>query len=283
MEIRDEKCILNEDELQKFETFLQYGNLKDAKYVFVGMEEGLWRFNYQENIQSRIDFLNHHTQFVHYLNEEMGFEGGWYVTNTDDSLALLTAINGNLEKRGLSVSWEVNRRIDQTMRMQIRLAALLEANLDFSNRQSFRHNDDYTAYRLHKRGGQTAMIDWYPLPKKSKADFPYSVPGKFENSKEYYQYYDTQDTNRKRIIRLQKHYEDLGFNFKKFSTGSVPSNFDIKPSKRSRDFMIGHRERKDGHVQLTVMTPFFGMGQFSYNDIDVMAAWIYSEKAKKQN
>ncbi|MEN1985542.1 hypothetical protein [Paenibacillus hubeiensis] len=303
MQVINGKYILSEDEFHQFETFMQYGNLRDAKYVFVGMEEGLWRFNYDENLEGRLDFLSQHHEFVHYVDEKHGYEGGWYVTDTHSAPALLTAINGSLKKRGRPESWELDRKIDQTMRMQIRLAALLEANLDFSVLKYFTKNDDYSTYPLHKRDGETAMFDWYPLPKKSKTDFPYVVSGKFENSREYYNYYDNHATNRKQLIRnlydhypmnisiiyvgkdrgqfkLLKHYEDLGFEFHEYSTGTIPSGLDLQPGNKPKMFMIGRRTRVDGHLQLAVMTPFLGMGQCSFDDINVIAAWLHLEQKK---
>lgn len=306
MNRKNEKYYLTEDELEVFETSFQYGNLKNANYVFVGMEEGLGRFGYQENLEGRLNFLTKHNHYVHYIDAEQDYRNGWYVTDIEDSPALLTAINSSLENRGIPISWEVDRKIYPTMRMQIRLAKLLETNMDFSTLDLFQSNTDYSSYPLHTKDGATAMFDWYPLPKRSKNDFPYIVSGKFDDLKSYYHYYDTQDTTRINIIKnmydtlplnisfvyvgiqrgkfkLQKHFEDvLGFQFAPYNTGLVPASFSTRmdPSQKPKPFSIGQRIRDDGHRQLAVMTPFWGMGQFGFDDINAMAAWVYEKQSQ---
>jgi len=144
------------------------------------------------------------------------------------------------------------------------------------------------------------MIDFFPFPKKKKIDCPYRYRGLWASSDEYYDYHLYSDTLRQRIIRnayntfpmnisfvysgieigefiLEDFYEDMGFTFEEKHTNAVHTDFAgmIKPTqvKKRKKFLIGSRKTSIG-VQHAVLTPFFGEGQLTDNDIDVIASWV---------
>ena len=303
MEFRNGNYILTNEELNIFERFFQYGNYEKAKYIFVGIEEGLCRNGYKAAIESRLLLASKYKNEIEYFNKNEGIKAGWYVNNSE----LLPRVEHEVINPKESLQEYLNgRALDFTMRMHIRLAMLLESpmkdgRLDFSGLDHFRKKAKH--YKIHAEESQTAMFDFFPLPKQGK--FPYIVNGKFENEKEYRAYYLTNKSNeRAKLIRtmydqfpmnisfvytgisrgkfkvLQFYEEVLGFQFKEtYTTGRVHEEYRdvIEPSTKPKPFMIGKRSTG----QIAVLTPFLGPRQMGYNDLNVVATWLHDVIANK--
>lgn len=301
---------MKKEEFEMLETFLQYGNLKEAKIVFVGMEEGLAGRpgvkNTEETdeeklrvaLDARMQLLNNKL----FNNNRVFVNGkdskdGWYINNSTL----------------LSQSWQLIRGEDMiespddypggTMKMLARIHWLLQNN----NR-----TDGYKAMpktfadyqNLNKPDGDSAMIDIFPFPKKSTGAWPkeykkVDIKDEFKNKNKYYTHYKEEGNNRVRIIKnlydnypincsivyaginkdifkLESFYESLGFKFETHNTGETHIDYKgpIVPGKNIRIFKIGKRINSKNIEQRVFLTPFFGNGQISNADIEVISTWI---------
>ncbi|WP_249861815.1 hypothetical protein [Paenibacillus konkukensis] len=144
------------------------------------------------------------------------------------------------------------------------------------------------------------MIERYPLPKQGR--FLYDVEGfHFKNYEEYVAYNEKPEALRTQILcslydkfdfpitigyagikdsqfKLLPFFNHLlNFSFTAHSTSEVkPVTGLIKgvPKEKAKDFLVGHRVRQDGKEQYVILTPFFGNGQISNNDLNVIATWV---------
>jgi hypothetical protein len=289
---------MSEQEKHILETFLQYGDLKKARLVFVGLEEGLGIGKVQEAIDARM-ILSNDRSFLEnriYLNEE-NINDGWYISN---ALHLDQAREQakNKPKTPLDeITPDYSKSL--TMRMQARLHWLIQGNNRNENYVNIPSN--FKSYKsLNVPGSENAMIDVFPFPKVSANNWPKEYKNQFSAKKDYYDHYCHPDNIRMKIIRglydtfplnisisyagilkgdfkLRSFYESLGFEFgpnQYTNTLNPKYNGSIKPSKRPKPFAIGHRTNQLGIYQEAILTPFFGTGQISFNDIDVISTWI---------
>lgn len=279
-----------------FERFFQYGNLKQAKYVFVGFEEGLGQESIEHVIQSRLEFEQEVASAVEYLPEriqyrqEPGQLPAYYISDVDRAAVYTT--------RSSYRNYEDYRKrlpVDLTMSMQATMKLLADSDfrfLDITDKQRARRDCFFDV--LHKPGSGTAMIDRYPLPKQGK--FPYRVDGLFRNFDQYIAYNNRSDNRRLQILKglydefpmnvsigyagisrgefkLRPFYEQLGFAFERKDTSMVHPDYEgvVTPVlQKPKPFLVGVRERTG---QKAILTPFFGMGQMSYDDLYVIATW----------
>ncbi|QHT59061.1 hypothetical protein GXP70_03190 [Paenibacillus lycopersici] len=287
---------LSVSQYREFERFFQYGNLKDAQYVFVGFEEGLGQETIEAVIQSRYDFEKDVSEAVYYLPEQLqpnqGDEGKLAYCITDmDAASRYTTRNSFTDYP----HYRTKLPIDLTMSMQATLKLLLDNPSLLGQRISQQERRDCFFDTLHKPDSNTCMIDRYPLPKQGK--FPYSVHGLFRNFQEYIAYNNRFDNYRLQILKgmydafpmqntivyagiergafkLQKLYESIGFRFETKYTSDVHPGYkgSVAPvADKVKPFLLGTRGATG---QKAILTPFFGMGQLGYHDLDVIATWI---------
>lgn len=292
-------------QLQLFESFLQYGDLAHADLIFMGMEEGLDGGSYPHlNINQLHSLANDARRelltnsifapnrvFLNGINEV----DGWYI---NDSGCLKHA---QCIVLGIPYVRRIIRQ-KQTITMQARLHWLLQNN-NCSTGYNLITKQDFPAYpNLHNSLSKAAMIDFLPLPNQGANVFPYTCPPLFTDRITYERHYHTLNSainNRYKILenaynsypmkvsvsytgikngkfKLEDFYISLGFNFTRLNTGTVNPRFSgyIKPSPGKRDFLRGERIKKNGDIQIAILTPFFGMGQLLKTDIDVISTWV---------
>lgn len=297
--------LLNPIDFKLFETFLQYGDLANANLIFMGMEEGLDGGTYPSLIidklyslafDARNELLNNPSFASNrvFLNGKSDIDG-WYI---NDSKCLKRAQCNVL---GIPYVHKIIRQ-KQTITMQARLHWLLQNNNRTTDYQLIT-KQDFPAYaNLHNSSSGASMIDFFPLPNHGVGVFPYTFPSLFCDRISYERHYNTLNeviNNRYRILknaydsypmkvsvsytgkiggkfRLKDFYISLGFKFNLLNTGLVNPRFSgyISPSQGKRDFLRGERINEKGETQIAILTPFFGNGQISYNDIDVISTWI---------
>ncbi len=288
---------MTDKEKEILETFLQYGDLEKAKIVFVGLEEGLGSGTVKEAIDARM-FLQNDKIFKEnsvYLNRE-NINDGWYVSN---ALCLDLARDKALHKQFKplhKITPDYSNSL--TMRMQARLHWLIQGDNRTNN---YFNMPDFKAYNnLNVQGSENAMIDIYPFPKVAANNWPKEYQNQFNSKREYYNYYNLPDNIRIKIIKrlydsyplnisigyagilkgefkLKFFYESFGFEFgKKQFTNVVHPKYigPIRPAAKPKPFIVGYRTNQKGIYQKAILTPFFGNGQISYNDIDVISTWI---------
>lgn len=292
---------LTKEELIVFESFFQYGNYETAKYIFVGKEEGLDGQSLETGIKTRLLMANDYKDRIQYLQKEQGITTGWY---TYDETLLRTAQFESLNNADMTIDEFINRPgTSITMNMQKRMAILFESPLknnllDFEHANEFKHCG-YRSYPIHSKDRQTAMFDFFPLPKQGA--FRYKVKDLFSKESQYYSYYmNNFENKRARMIkylydhfpmnlsfvytgiqngkfRALKFYEEvLKFSFEQYSTGEIPKEYQhvLQPKGKPKNFLIGYRN----NGQIAVLSPFWGPGSgliTSYNDIDILAAWAH--------
>lgn len=301
IEINDGNVILPNHQLEVFESFFQFGDIKKAKYVFVGLEEGLASDSIHRSIETRLNFIAKYEKSVGYINNETkDYKEGWYIKDIGDMT--WSEYQYKCEHDGYEKSFEEfssEGAFDLTMRMQVRLTKLLDTDLTESNYERIKNEDTkkYRDFGIHSSKRKTAMFDWYPLPNRSSNEFPYLIRGNINTKKKYRAYYDNIDAIRKELrkkiydncsmeisivyagiqnkkFKLRKAYEeDLDFKFAKFSTGEVHEDYIsiISPSIKPKDFLIGKRKEKNQYV---IITPFLGMGCLRYADLAVIVSWV---------
>ena len=301
IEKTDVKFILSDSQLEVFESFFQFGDIHKAKYVFVGMEEGLAKDLIEKSIETRLNFLDKYEKDVGYiLSETNDFKQGWFIND----IGSMTRSEYEYESEHNDYKKNIEKfssegAFDLTMKMQVRLTKLLDTDLNKKNYDEIKNQDTkiYRNFGIHSPRQNTSMFDWYPLPNRSSNDFPYLIKGNINTKKKYRDYYDTNDTLRKKNIKriydncpmeisivyagisqgefkLKNAYEnDLGFKFAKFTTEKVHDDYIsiISPSIKPKSFLIGKHKVKNQYV---IMTPFLGMGCLKYEDLDVIASWI---------
>ncbi len=294
------KIKLTREEYEVFEYFFQYGPIKSAEYLFVGMEEGLGRDSIYDVIKTRSNRIQNTPELVDYLGNERVISQGYYLNDLGEACRLET---------GLQLS-EV--KLDSTMSMQAHVKLLLDTNFEFlkvleKEQQKFRIECFYNT--LHAKDSNTAMIDRYPLP--CQGGFPYVCDGLFQNKEEYLNYNNNAENPRVKIIenmydrlplnvslvfagikqkefKLKSFYEEMKFQFNgdKSFAEVAPGYEDIVPSvqESASKFTVGKRERPDGQLQYVILTPFLGVGQLSYKELNVITTWVkyLGDKVKNQ-
>lgn len=300
---------MTQQEFVTLETFLQYGDLQNAKIIFVGLEEGLGRCTVQLAINARYELcynpmFNGYRKYVNGVN----INDGWYITDSrclDQAIAL---INNN----PIPQLNNIHVKHDITMQYQARLYWLLQGN-NRMNSNNFIAN----SFPMHITGQSSAMIDYYPFPKKKSNAWPNEYHSNFLKKRQsrkgrlttqcYEGYYNQLNNNNPRYRRLKiiynkynmelsiayagkecgnfklyDFYVDLGFNFNAVQkTDKIGPNFQAGPiiadtPNTAIEFQIGHRVYKKVK-QTVVLTPFFTTRQnptLSIRNIEVISTWV---------
>jgi hypothetical protein len=289
------------------EKFLQYGDLINANLIYMGFEEGVASFPPPHDVEISIEarrllqvdpIYTPCRIFVNGINDT----DGWYINEdrwnfmTYPEGPLAHAIRAATAGRGFHIPW--NPPNVNVINMQTRLHWLLQ-NGNRTHNYIPHSATNYAGY--NPRIGRH-MIDFYPFPKRGKGSWDSILNvGPIIDINSYYDHYNTPGNNRWNIISnlynllpmnitvsylgksrgsflLQNFYYHVGFtNFINLNTGVINPAYigPIVPSVGGRDFLLGERIRPvDGHKQIVVLTPFFGMGQLSYEDIDAISTWI---------
>lgn len=288
---------LSDEEKRILETFCQYGDLANAKLIFVGMEEGLGGNNAEVEVLARRElFLNPIFDSNRIFINGQDFEEGWYI---DDSSCLIKA--QALAQGGAIANLNLtpDNSKSQPMQNQARMHWLLQGENRTNDYQPYK-NEDFIHYEyLHMPRSENAMIDVLPFPNQGELAAVYQ--NLFDNREIYEKYYNLKDSPRMRVIKyLYNHYplplsisysgyklgvfklkdffeKQLGFEFEKIKDTSKVNpkllNTPITASENPRNFIIGRRVQ-DGSVQKAVLTTFWGTGQIARNDIDVISTWL---------
>lgn len=290
---------MTNQEKEILETFFQFGDLKNANIVFVGLEEGLGSGSVNEAILARKLLFEKELFIKHrvFINE-IDYKEGWYI---DNALCLDQARNyaegKNIEDLS-KLKPDYSKTL--TMKMQARLHWLITGN-NRTDSYSVYSSDEFKNYEfLNIPGSKSAMIDIYPFPKVNANNWPEQYKAHFYKKKQYYNYYNQNDNPRIKIIKkvydkyslkntigyagilkgnfkLKSLYELLGFKFNGVQfTNMVHPDYSgpIKQSLKPKPFVIGKRTNPKGNFQKVILTPFFGNGQVSINDIEVISTWI---------
>jgi hypothetical protein len=298
MENVNDKIILNEEELLLFETFLQYGNLKNASLVFIGIEEGLGEGDITLAIKSRQELHNNDSLKKHivYINEKNIIDG-WYLTEA----SFLRDAQNIIQGIPIGNRQDLKTRQKQTMSGQARIHWLMQGDNRSLNYSTITKQDFPSYDVLHNETSKSSMIDYFPLPKYNENEYPFALEGIYRTKKSYYKHYNTLDSvinNRFRILKnvynkypmnvsivyagiknfrfkLKPFYESLGFDFAvKYTNVLNPAYLGpiIVPTK-GQVFLLGHRT-VNGYTQIAILTPFLGQGRISNAEIDVISTWI---------
>lgn len=296
------------------EKFLQYGDLRNADIVYMGYEEGLWEVPepYATEISVYARMLLHecsdYQPYRNYINKENDNEG-WYINENgidDDEFSegiLAHATQAAITACYPLVHW--NPPAVNVINMQHRLHWLLQPGNRDDNYRTH-HRKLYNGLNHHSG---RHMIDFYPFPKRSKKDWPpfYTLNTNLPAKTQYYNHYDNPGNNRWELFKglynkmrmpltvsyagkknknflLLNFFKDVGFTFNTDKYGRLITNNTgvinpaysgpITGSHKPKDFLIGHRLKKDGQKQIVVLTPFLGNGQFGYHDIDPLSTWL---------
>jgi hypothetical protein len=289
--------ITEEDKIM-LETFFQYGDLRNADIVFVGMEEGLGGNTAEVEISARRELFhnqcfNGDREFINGVNSD----DGWYINNSACLIkAQRLAKNQSIENIDLTPDYAMS----QAMQNQARMHWLLQGNNRTTDYEEYDHEYFKNYKKLNRPNSRSAMIDILPFPNQGGLAEEYQ--NFFPTRKEYERHYLHEDNIRLRIIK--KIYDEfpipLSINYSGYRKGDFPlRNFfeeqldfifgdkkytsevnpeligtPISPSENERPFIIGTRTNKKGSVQKIVLTPFWGNGQIARNDIDVISTWL---------
>ena len=289
---------MTEEDYRVFENFLQYGDLANAQYVFVGMEEGLGGECLQTVVDSRYRWSRGEHDNMEAFKGNKVLQDAFYIQDMAEAAWDVTqeTFGGNRQL------FESRLDIKGVMSNQARMICLLRSNFDFLNldkEQQRKATIDCFFNTLHKPNSGTAMFERYPLPKQGH--FLYQVDSLPFNSYSSYLAYNNQPDNyraglirelydaydlpmsivyagvHKEEFKLLPFYRDtLGFQFESYRTTQVnPITDRVEPSTgKGREFLIGTRRKSNGKLQHAVLTPFLGNGQISNQDVDVITTWI---------
>lgn len=143
----------------------------------------------------------------------------------------------------------------------------------------------YGKEELFRKDKETAMFDYYPLPKQGGKVIGYKNI-KSEQQTEYREeliksLYDKYPMPISLVyagvkggkFRLQNFYEELGFVMEEKDTTQVHPKFVgvVKPSSKSKKFLIG---KSKGKNQYCFITTFLGVGQTRDEDLLVILTWM---------
>lgn len=280
------------------ETFCQYGDLKNAKLVFVGMEEGLGGNNADIEIRAREELFKNpifslNRIFVNGVNSKEG----WYI-NDSTCLIQAQALAKKLSIATLSLIPNYSR--SQVMQNQARIHWLLQGENRTKDYQPYQQKNFRNYPHLNKPNSESAMIDLLPFPNQGKLANEYQIL--FSNKIQYENHYLS--TNNRRLQIIKDIYDNypipLSINYFGFKNGNFPmQNFfvqklnfrfhafkntsvvnplligtPIKPSQKGVNFVIGKRINGKGLEQKLVLTPFLGNGVIARNDVDVISTWL---------
>lgn len=297
--VRENKYIvLTQRDYEVFERFLQYGSVENARYLFVGMEEGLGREGYDTVLESRYRWAGAVDPFVVKLHGGE-LENCFYVKDLVEAAWDVTKESFQFDRNRFRESLSV----DSVMSAHARILCMIRSNYRFAALSQKEQRESVLNCffsTLHNDNSETAMIERYPLPKQGR--FLYRVEGyDFPNYEAYIAYNERPDALRSKILReiydrydlpvsigyagvsnrefkLRPFYENvLGFTFTAHDTSEVhPITAIVTPVKKekARPFLVGHRKRPDGKEQSVILTTFFGHGHISNHDLDVISTWI---------
>lgn len=285
MRILDSIIHLEQLEYQYLQSFLGHGPLTTARYVFMGREEGLGDADgdNEESVRKRLMWYEDlHDCLGHLKRETNTWSDGFFIEKPEKTIReAVTSL---------------------TMYYQAYFKLVLDSNFTkFREDISTDMMKNCMVETLHISDGNTAMTELYPLPKQGK--LMYRVGGerwnRYSQARESWE----SSTNHRRqlLTHLYNNYpvpvticyagreqgtfvaekffnKDLGFEFTRYNTGLVPENFKdrVKPSPRPKDILISKRDNKLGYRQRVILTPFWGVGHTSYDDINVILAWAAS-------
>jgi hypothetical protein len=289
-------AVLSRTQFAMLESFIQYGNPVNAKYIFVGLEEELNNCeSYELSLNSRLNLMRNFPYDVGYIHTNKYFGNGWFLK---DPATLENAYRKENESISGNVIMEPRPVNDMTLNIQKRIFWLMENRLHFADV----NNQDFSNRNLLSNNINTSLVSYFPFPKNPQSNIVFKLEGVelWNTSEEYYNYFLTNDTLRKKILIdvydtfplnisfvyagikegkfiLRDFYTNLGFIFEEKFTDTVHPDYAgiIAPTqvKKRKKFLIGHRNTLKG-VQHAILTPFFGEGQLTDNDIDVIASWV---------
>ena len=269
--------IKSEEEFQYYENFLQYGNFKEARVIFVGTEEGLDEQDVIQNYEGRKRWFKEIPDHIHYLEGndikkgfyiDDGMVAGWKRENSYETVEEHIAHYKNDARNVLY--WEAKV-----------MTVINSGKFEFITEEVSR----YSKHELLRKGKETAMFDYYPLPKQGNNRIMYKnlenrqqTSHRKELIKDLYDRYPMPISFvyagvEKGKFRLQSFYEELGFKMEEKSTSQVHPKFEgvVKPLEEGKKFLIGKREDKN---QYCIITPFLGVGQIKDEDLLVILTWM---------
>ncbi|TWH49279.1 hypothetical protein [Sporomusa sp. KB1] len=285
MRTQDSIIYLDQLEYQQLQSFLGHGPLTSAKYVFMGREEGLGDAggNNEESVHKRLRWYNELQDCLGHLRQGNNpkWSDGFFIEKPEATVR------------------EVVKSL--TMYFQAYAKLVLDSNFTKVKKEiSMGMLKKCMVDTLHVSSGNTAMTELYPLPKQGK--LLYRVEG--ESWNEYKRARDSWENNINNRRQLLNHlynkysvpvticyagveegnfiaknfFDNLKFDFTRCTTGIVPEKLKgkVNPSPKPKDIMLGERNSPLGHQQRVILTPFWGNGQMSYDDINVAMAWAVS-------
>lgn len=208
--------------LKDFEEFLQYGDLVNAKIIFVGMEEGFGREGLSTAIKARYELLNSQ-MFTHGYVNRANRNDGWYIPDSrclGQAEQIVNCYRGhrNYKCKIPNVNNVIIPARDQTMTFQAKMhwilqgknrntfASLLTNSKDAKKAFKDANQNFTTSYPLHMPGVRSAMIDYFPLPNQKASDWPDEYMVCFQNRNEYKNYYLNQSNSNNRVSILSNLY-----------------------------------------------------------------------------
>ena len=233
--------IKSEEEFQYYENFLQYGNFKEARVIFVGTEEGLDEQDVIQNYEGRKRWFKEIPDHIHYLEGndikkgfyiDDGMVAGWKRENSYETVEEHIAHYKNDARNVLY--WEAKV-----------MTVINSGKFEFITEEVSR----YSKHELLRKGKETAMFDYYPLPKQGNNRIMYKnlenrqqTSHRKELIKDLYDRYPMPISFvyagvEKGKFRLQSFYEELGFKMEEKSTSQVHPKFEglVKPLEEGKN------------------------------------------------
>jgi hypothetical protein len=281
--------IKGKEEFDLLESCFQYGNLKEARYVFVGKEEGLDEQNIWENYEGRKSWFNLIPEHIKYIDSSMDMKKGYYI---DSSLKAGWIREGKDMEFETFKKMDMSRKKIRVLEAEARIMVLVKEGfhlLDSCNQDLFKSKiHEYYFENLFTPNGETAMFELYGLPRQKNRKFIYEnfperviTPHRQEIIKQIYERFPMNISiifagiSKKHFI-AQEFYEDLGFKFIAKDTSMVNPDYSqqVTPANKPKPFLIGSKENNKQHA---IIIPFIGVpGKSNCNkeDLYVIASWI---------
>lgn len=276
---------LDEDQYHFYESFFQYGNLRNADYIFMGREEGLNEQGIEENRKNRelwFKEIPNHIQFINTIN----MDDGYYIDDCKKADWVRTgAKQGGMPFEEYKSNFP-NQHSKTALRGHAILMNYIEKGYGLNKKQNDEEIKKYLMNNLHVHNGNTAMIDLYSLPKQGEIKFlsPDGISEKkrFLLVKKLYETYPMTVTIvyfSDKEARKDLPFLDLGFQFNEVNvdTSNVKDEYAnlVTPSSKPKNIMIGNRVRKtDRHEQWVIIVPYLRNGAMSNKDLEVLSTWI---------
>lgn len=279
-----DKKYLTYEQFLMYDRFFQYGNLAEAKYVFVGLEEGLNEQDIENNHYYRAQWTSCIPENIKSINK-IDNDWGYYIDDCKKADWIRTGRmeSGETFDEFSNSYWKLHSR--SALSGQARVMALLNINkYPIKQQEILTYTKDYLVNMLHTPQGETAMVDFYGLPKQGKrrlcSEDSEQQSNRLINFKRLYEIYPmtvsiVYFSNKK--ARKELPYMEMGFEFRRVNTGVVSEKFKelVKPSTCVKEIIIGERVRKlDNHRQWVFIVPYLRNGAMSNNDLAVLATWI---------